>query len=378
MKQLDLMIYIQHNFFKIQSVIPSLKYRNLTMTLEGIVHDLPSDIIEDLQTQSECIRNVNLVNFDRMNAILAVSVLNNITKLTILNYRHENDVLGIVDLQHLRHLELINSIPFAEIINNQDLRILKVYGGFNTRNRFSENYNDLSAGLNNFLMKCKHLKDLTLSNIQISNPNLKTDLFDFNLDALMIESFNFDEENLIKFLVNQKKSLKKLAILNNPPKSIISVIIFSQLSLDELEIDVGIISSSFNPLIVNKTIKKITIRSILDQSYQNRQFFVLNHGVMDIQPQTAVSKVAIEKIISTCHAVEEFIILEISFESLLQHLNSNLHNLKTLKLSELPKFNSPTIEFDKLEVIEIDKISKSARHRKLSVFGHLQSKFANT
>ena len=356
MKQFDLMILIQPKSFKIQSVIPSRKYKNLTITLEGKIINLPSDVIEDLVAQSECIRNVYLVNFDRMNAILAISVLTNITKLTISNYRHEIDVLGIVDLPNLRHLELINSIPFAEDIDSHVLRILKVYGVYDTRNRSVDNYNDLSAGLNNFMMKCKHLKDLTLSNVQITNPILKSNLFEFNLVALTIENFNFDEENLIEFLVNQRKSLKKLAILNNSPKSIIPVIILSQLTLDELEIDSGIISSTFNPLIVNKTIKKLTIRSAIDQTYQNRQFYVFNHGGMDNQPQRSDPKITTEKIISACNAVEEFIILESSFDSLLQHLNWTNPHLKILKIQTLPRFISPTIEFDKLEIIEIDTI----------------------
>lgn len=321
---------------------------------------LPEDVANNLKAQSGCIRNVNLVNFDRFNAILAISMLRNITTLVMTNYRYEIDVLGSIDLPNLRHLELINSIPFAEVIDSPTIRILKIYGVYDNRRRAGDEYIDLTTKLNNFFNKCKNLNDLTLSNVQLGNPNLNCNHLEFNLEALTIENFNFDEENLIEFLVEQRKSLKKLAILSNVSKSIISAIIFSQLSLDELEIDVRIIPTTFNPLIVNKTIKKLTIRSTLGEANPHIQGYIMDlNGVyqMNNQPQTADSKTATEKIISTCTVVEEFKILEFTFESLLQHLNWTLFNLKILKLRSIPTFVSPTIEFEKLEVIEIDKLS---------------------
>jgi len=306
------------------------------MILKGNVENLPKGLVEDLNTQSECIRNTTLVNFDRTNSIQTLSVLKNITKLVIEDYRHEDDVLGTIDLPNLRHLELIDSIPFAEVIGSQSLNILKIHSRTETRYDCSE----LSAGINNFLSKCHNLKNLTLSSFTYTNVNLKSEFFNFNLEALTIEYFNFDDESIAEFLVKQKNSLKKLAILTSSP--IILQIMFSQLTLDELEIDVSIIPSNFNPQMVNKTIKKLTIM-------RNG-----NPNGSEHNPESAT-----EKIILTCNAVKEFTFLNYSFDSLLQHLNWNLKSLKVLRLKTIPKLISPTNALDNfksLEVIEIERI----------------------
>jgi len=338
------------------------------MTLQGNVVDLPTDIIEDLKAQSKCIRNATLVNFARINSIQALSVIRNITKLVISDYRHEYDVLGVIDLPRLSHLELINSLPFAEVINSQNLNILKIYGKNDNQNDFS----DFNAILNNFLSKSHNLKDLTLSNIQIPNPNLKNDSFDFNLESLTIEDFSFDEENLVEFLVKQKNSLKKLAILNDSPKPIILIVIFSQLTLTELEIDVDIIPSYYNRQGINRTVKKLTIRSNKAQDFVDGGF--INLFLQDDAQMLQIdTKNAVKNAISTYNAVEEFTILECIFNALLKHINRNIKNLKVLRLKTIPsKFISSTIEFDKfktLEVIEIDKIERKqdAKNCKLLV-----------
>jgi hypothetical protein len=65
---------------------------------------------------------------------------------------------------------------------------------------------------------------------------------------------------------------------------------------------------------------------------------------------------AAEKIILACKSVESFMILDFTFDSLLQQLNWTQTNLKTLKLQTVPKIISPTIQFDMLEILEIDEI----------------------
>jgi len=335
-----LIILVKPDYFENQSIFPNGKYKNLTMTLKGNVNDLQKGLIEDLKAQNECIRNVMLVNFYRTNSIQALSVLRNITKLVIDNYRHENDVFGTIDLPNLRHLELTHSLAFAEVIDSQTLNILKIYREY-SRDRYVDNHSDLNAVLNKILTKCHNLKDLTLSIIQITNPNLKSEFFEFNLEALSIEYFNFDEENLVEFLFKQKSSLKKLAILTNSPKLRISTIIFSHLTLDELEIGAKIIPSIFNPQMINRTVKKLTICSTFE--YQS-------HDTIS----------STEKIILTCNEVEEFTFLDFSFDSLLQQINWNLKNLKVLRLRKIPfKFISPSTDLDNfmaLEVIEIERI----------------------
>jgi len=328
------------------------------MTLQRNVVDLPIEIIEDLKAQSECIRNVNLTNFDRMKSIQTLSVLRNITQLVITNYQHKNDVLGVIDMPNLSYLELIKSIPFAEVIGSQSLRTLKIYGKNDTRNRFADEYSDLNGGFNNFLSKCHNLKDLTLSNIRITNLNLKNESFEFNLESLTIEDLSFNEENFVEFLIKHKNSLKKLAILNDLPKPIILQIMFSQLTLDELEIDVSIIHYTFNPQIINRTIKKLTIRSTMNQNIPNfipGVFVPQNINLFDI-----ILQLAYKKIISTCEAVEEFISPEYSCYSFLPQINRNLKDLKVLRLKTIPNFVTSIITTDKfktLEVIEIDQMS---------------------
>jgi len=308
------------------------------MILKGNVKHLPKGLVEDLKAHNECIMNVMLVNFDRTNSIQALSVLKNITKLVIKNY-HEDDVFDIIDLPHLRHLELIQSMRFAEVINTQTLNVLKIFGQGYSGDCYSTDWN---TGLNKFLSKCHNLKDLTFSKIQIVNPNLKSECFVFNLEALTIEYSSFDEENLAEFLVKQKNSLRKLSILNDLPKPIISTIIYSQLTLDELDIKYNCeVPSTFNPQMVNRTIKKLTSWTY---KYHNNE----DNTESDIK-----------KIISICNAVEEFTFLDYPFDSLLQHLNWNLKNLKVLRIKTIPKLTSPTIEldnFETLEVIEIDGI----------------------
>jgi hypothetical protein len=125
------------------------------------------------------------------------------------------------------------------------------------------------------------------------------------------------------------------------------------LTLDELEIDIRIIPELFNAHMINRTVKKLTLRLTIEQDdlhFRNHLFHIDN-----LLPITN-SNIG-EKVISICQAVEEIMILEYSFRTSLKALNRNLRNLKVLRLDTLPKTVPKPIEFDKLEVIEIDKLN---------------------